>query len=240
MDRDDGLSATPAPSPPSQPGMTGVVHRNIAAMAQVRAEADRRRSGQERVADAITRFAGSMRFVYIHALLYGGWIAVNLGLLPAVKRFDPTFVALAMVASVEALFLSTFILISQNRAMALSNRQAELDLQISLLTEHELTRLIELTDAIAARLGVETKPPDLEETKADVQPEAVAGVNGACSSAGRTRRTGRCNLPKARGVGYNGRRPACPRPPPPSAPSRCDSSSTCRACSRSPPTSTPC
>jgi uncharacterized membrane protein len=159
--------------PPAQPGMTGVVHRNIAAMAQVRAEADRRRTAQERIADAITRFAGSMRFVYIHALLYGGWIVINLGWIPGVKRFDPTFVALAMVASVEAIFLSTFILISQNRAMAMSNRQAELDLQISLLTEHELTRLIELTDAIAAKLGIDVKPADLEETKADVKPEAV-------------------------------------------------------------------
>src|SRR3954469_9306747 len=139
----------------AKPGMARVVHRNIAAMAAVRAEADARRSAQERVADAITRFAGSMGFVYIHALAYGAWIVINLGWIKAVKPFDPTFVALAMIASVEAIFLSPFILISQNRAMSMSNRQAELDLQISLLTEHELTRLIELTDAIAAKLGIE-------------------------------------------------------------------------------------
>jgi uncharacterized membrane protein len=162
-----------APAEPPKPGMTGVVHRNIEAMAAVRAEADAKRSAQERVADAITRFAGSMWFVYIHALIYGAWIVINLGWIKAIRPFDPTFVALAMVASVEAIFLSTFILISQNRSMAMSNRQAELDLQISLLTEHELTRLIELTDAIAARLGIESKPPDLEETKKDVKPEAV-------------------------------------------------------------------
>ena len=156
-----------------RPGMTRLVHRNIAAMAAVRAEAERNRPRQERAADAITRFAGSMGFVYLHAVLVTAWIAINLGWVPIIKPFDPTMVVLAMAASVEALFLSTFVLISQNRAMAMANRQAELDLQISLLTEHELTRLIELTDAIAAKLGVEARPPDLEETKTHVKPEAV-------------------------------------------------------------------
>ena len=160
-------------SPEARDGMTGVVHRNIAAMAGVRAEAERRRTLQDRLADTITRFAGTMWFVYIHAAIYGAWIAVNLGWVPRVPQFDPTFVALAMVASVEAIFLSTFILISQNRMAALADRRAELDLQISLLTEHELTRLIELTDAIATKLGVERKPPDLDETKHDVRPEVV-------------------------------------------------------------------
>ena len=154
-------------------GMTGVVHRNIAAMAQVRAEAERRRTVQDKLADSITRFAGTMWFVYIHAMIYGAWIVINLGWVPAVEPFDETFVALAMVASVEAIFLSTFILISQNRMTALADRRAELDLQISLLTEHELTRLIELVDAVAAKVGVEAKPPDLDETKRDVRPEAV-------------------------------------------------------------------
>ena len=161
------------PDPQPRAGMTGVVHRNIEAMARVRAEADSRRTRQERIADAITRFAGTMWFVYIHALVYGTWILVNVRQFPGVPRFDPEFVKLAMAASVEAIFLSTFILISQNRMAAIAERRAELDLQISLLTEHELTRLIELTDAIAAKLGVEAKPHGLDETKRDIQPEAV-------------------------------------------------------------------
>lgn len=162
-----------SPDSQTRPGMTAVVHRNIAAMAKVRVEAERRRSFQDKLADTITRFAGSMWFVYLHALVFGGWIVVNVWQVPGVPRFDADFVKLAMAASVEAIFLSTFILISQNRMTALADRRAELDLQISLLTEHELTRLIELTDAIAARLGVEARPPDLDETKRDIQPEAV-------------------------------------------------------------------
>ena len=59
------------------------------------------------MAERISRFAGSMRFVYLHAVLYGFWIAANIGLVPAIEPWDPTLVVLAMIASVEAIFLST-------------------------------------------------------------------------------------------------------------------------------------
>ena len=157
--------------PPS--GLAPVVERNIDALLLHRREQERRRSAQEKIADAVTRFAGSMRFVYIHLVLFGLWVVVNLGWLP-LPRFDPTFVVLAMFASVEAIFLSTFVLISQNRMAALADKRADLDVQISLLTEHELTRLISLVDAIAARLDVgEARGPELEELKHDVAPERV-------------------------------------------------------------------
>jgi uncharacterized membrane protein len=92
-----------------------------------------------------------MRFVYVHVALYGGWITLNLGIIPGLPRFDPTFVVLAMVASVEAIFLSTFVLISQNRMAAVANKRADLDLQISLLTEHELTKLATIVSAVNRR-----------------------------------------------------------------------------------------
>jgi uncharacterized membrane protein len=84
---------------------------------------------EERVAGAITRFSGTMRFVYVHIFVYGFWILANLGVVPGVPKFDPSFVILAMVASVEAIFLSTFILITQNRMSAAADKRAELDLQ---------------------------------------------------------------------------------------------------------------
>ena len=92
---------------------------------------------EERIAGAITRFSGTMKFAYLHVVVYGFWILVNLGLVPGVPKFDPSFVILAMVASVEAIFLSTFILITQNRMSAAADKRAELDLQISLLAEQE-------------------------------------------------------------------------------------------------------
>jgi uncharacterized membrane protein len=166
----------PDASPPESE-LTGVVHRNIAALLEVRAQHERRKTVSDRVADWVAARAGSMASVAVHAAFFGGWIAVNVGLVPGVPRFDPQLVILAMAASVEAIFLSTFILISQNRLEVLSSKRADLDLQISLLAEHELTRLITLTDAVASHLGV-PRPQEvasLEELERDVRPEAVLG-----------------------------------------------------------------
>src|SRR5689334_25286460 len=119
------------------------LRRNIAALRKRRDEEEAKASADERLARAITRFSGRMRFVYVHAAIYGFWIVANLGWIPGVSPWDPTFVALAMVASVEAIFLSTFILITQNRMAAAADRRAELDLQVSLLAEAEITKLVE-------------------------------------------------------------------------------------------------
>ena len=87
-------------------------------------------------------------------------------------KFDPSFVILAMEASIEAIFFSTFVLISQNRTSAAADKRADLDLQINLLAEHELTKLTEVVTAIAARLDVKLDA-EIEEVKKDVAPEAV-------------------------------------------------------------------
>jgi uncharacterized membrane protein len=165
------------PSMQQDPALSSVVHRNIRALTEVRKREEGRKSASDRIADAVTCFAGSMWSVYVHAVLFGAWIVINLGWTPGVKRFDPSFVALAMVASVEAIFLSTFIMISQNRMQQVAERRAELDLQISLLTEHELTRAIHSLDDIAHRLGAYRPPePELAEIKRDVDPEKVVEV----------------------------------------------------------------
>ncbi|MFC0410171.1 DUF1003 domain-containing protein [Roseomonas elaeocarpi] len=165
---------SPTVPPPSPENLNRSLRRNIEALEERRRAEAQAMTRQERVAEAITRFTGSMRFVYLHLALYGGWIVVNLGLIPRVPRFDPSFVVLAMVASVEAIFLSTFVLISQNRMGAASDKRADLDLQISLLTEHELTKLTQLVVAMADRLGVEAqKDPELREVERDIAPEVV-------------------------------------------------------------------
>src|SRR5687768_971693 len=123
--------------------MARIVERNITALLKRRRQDEHKKSREERVADSITRFTGSMLFVYIHLALFGTWIIWNLGWL-GLKPFDPSFVVLAMFASVEAIFLSTFVLISQNRMNVQADKRADLDLQVSLLTEHEVTRLITL------------------------------------------------------------------------------------------------
>jgi uncharacterized membrane protein len=161
--------------PPPQPETLSLsLRRNIEALEQRRRQEEAAATRQERLAQAITEFTGSMRFVYLHLAIYGAWLLVNLGIVPGIRAFDPSFVILAMEASVEAIFLSTFVLISQNRTAAAANKRADLDLHISLLTEHELTKLTEVVSAIAARLDVQ--PPahtELQEVTKDVAPEAV-------------------------------------------------------------------
>jgi len=94
--------------------------------------------------------------------------------LPGVPPWDPSLVILAMEASVEAIFLSTFVLINQNRMAAEDDTRADLDLQVSLLNEHETTRLIAMVEAISKKLGVPIQGGDeLSELKEDVAPEAV-------------------------------------------------------------------
>jgi uncharacterized membrane protein len=162
-----------ATAPTADSQLAGVMDRNIHAMIARRKQAERTKSAQDRLADAITRFTGSMRFVYIHLAVFGFWIIVNLPGVPFPK-FDPTYVILAMVASVEAIFLSTFVLISQNRMAALADKRADLDLQVSLLAEHEITRAITLLRDIAERMNIQASHnPELGELSRDVAPEKV-------------------------------------------------------------------
>ncbi|PWC27590.1 hypothetical protein CR165_17460 [Pseudoroseomonas aestuarii] len=165
---------TPTVPPPRPVGLNTSLMRNIQVLEDRRRQEAASASREERVAGAITRFTGSMTFVYIHLAFYGTWILVNLGLVPGVPKFDPSFVVLAMEASVEAIFLSTFVLISQNRMAAAADKRADLDLQISLLAEHELTKLSELVAEIARRMDIRTQAdPELKEVQQDIAPEAV-------------------------------------------------------------------
>jgi uncharacterized membrane protein len=155
-------------------GLTEALERNIAALAERRRSEREQAPLQARIADAVTRFSGSMSFVCLHLVLVAFWVAVNVGAVPGVPRFDPSFVILATVASVEAIFLSTFVLISQNRMQADADRRADLDLHISLLTEHELTKLASVVGAIAEKVGVDLhRTEDVQEIEKDIDPERV-------------------------------------------------------------------
>jgi uncharacterized membrane protein len=167
---------TPQPTvPPPQPeGLAPALDRNIQALVQRRKAEEKSASLQERIADSVTRFAGSMTFVYLHLAAFGFWISANVGLLPFLTPWDPFLVVLAMIASVEAIFLSTFVLISQNRMAAAAAKRADLDLQTSLLTEHEVTKLIVLVHAIATRLEVATEVDgEVGELEKNIAPETV-------------------------------------------------------------------
>jgi uncharacterized membrane protein len=125
-----------------------------------------------------------MWFAYLHLAIVAVWVLVNLGLTP-LRPFDPSFVILACAASVEAIFLSTFVLITQNRMATLAAQRADLDLQISLLAEHEITRILAIVTAVAARMGVEAaEDPELAELAQDVHPERVLDRLESSEAAG--------------------------------------------------------
>lgn len=155
------------------PSMNRALRDNIETLSRRTRDEAAHAPWSARLAERITAFTGSMTFVAVHVALFGLWIAANTLGIPGLPRFDPSLVVLAMAASVEAIFLSTFVLISQNRMAATAARSADLDLHISLLTEHELTRLAILLERIAQRLDVSVADLEFPEIKADVEPEEV-------------------------------------------------------------------
>jgi uncharacterized membrane protein len=162
--------------------LAGIMERNIQSLLVRRQQEEQKRPFQDRIADAITAFTGSMPFVYIHLIVFGLWIIANLPGVPFPK-FDPTYVVLAMFASVEAIFLSTFVLISQNRMAALADKRADLDLQVSLLAEHEISRAITLLRDVAEQMGIaSSKNPELGELARDIAPERVLDKMEQCAA----------------------------------------------------------
>jgi uncharacterized membrane protein len=131
------------------------MRRNVERVMALEAAEHGKATTADRVADAITAFSGSIRFVWITVLTVGGWIAANL-LLPKRDRLDPfPFPLLTLVLSVEAIFLAIFILMSQNRAAKVSDKRGHLDLQLNLLAEQENTKMLLMLEQIGQAVGAE-------------------------------------------------------------------------------------
>ena len=136
-----------------------LTQRNIEVVRKLEEAANEERTTSDRVARMIARFCGSMTFVWVHVGGFAGWIALNL--IPGVNHIDPfPFTFLTFIVSLEAIFLSTFILISQNQDTRISERRNHLDLQINLLSEQENTKMLLMLQAIAEKVGVEIEPDE--------------------------------------------------------------------------------
>jgi uncharacterized membrane protein len=165
--------ATLGETPPSG-ALTPVLARNIRSLQKHRQREEAQASAIDCVATAVGGFAGSFASICVHFVVFGLWTVANLGWLPGITPWDPELFTLGIIASVEAIFLSTFVLIAQNRMSALAEKRADLDLQISLLSEHEITRLVTMISAIAEKVGAQTKVDhEVEELERDVAPEKV-------------------------------------------------------------------
>ena len=152
------------------PALSNVIHRNIRKIMQVRLKAVREQRVQDRIANGMTSFAGSIVFFCLHIVWFGLWILLNTGRV-GMHPFDPfPHGLLTMVVSLEAIFLSTCVLISQNVLGKEAERLTDLGLQTGLLTEHELTRVLQMLRAIQQKIGI-SNDEDSNVADADLEME---------------------------------------------------------------------
>jgi uncharacterized membrane protein len=167
------MTTTQAPAIASgAAGIAEPLEENISTLMQRRSREMATAPVSQRIAGAVADFLGSMWSAAVHGLIFGLWILVNLGLVPWVRPFDPSLVVLAMIASVEAIFLTTFVLINQNRLARVEEERNELAPQIALLFEREVSTLVELIADIARRLDVPVHH-EIDTLAAETQPDAV-------------------------------------------------------------------
>src|ERR1700683_1982038 len=138
---------------------------NLDAIAKLEHDALGRRSASERVSDIITRLVGNMGFLAAQFILISSWALLNLGVIPGLKPFDPfPFGILALIVAFESVFLTVFVLISQGRMARQSERRSTLALQAGMLSEQELTTILQMLQKLCQHMGV-----NVDSSKQEVQ-----------------------------------------------------------------------
>lgn len=162
----------------AKPGPTSTVEENVEAIKAWDQALLEKRSRAQRFSDRITSVAASGASLLAHALWFASWIAVNTGVLPITEPFDPfPFPVLTMTLSLEAIFLALFVLASQSRLARQTELRANLNLQIDLLAEREMTTVLQLLKDISAHLAVKTSvdPRQLDELIAETDVQEMTG-----------------------------------------------------------------
>lgn len=127
------------------------------------ASALRHRSFFMQVSDDLTQSFGSISFLIFNIAFFTVWIILNISIIPEIPPFDPfPFGFLTMVVSLEAIILAIFILVSQNRQSYVSSIREELHMQVNLIAEEEITKVLKVLAEIRGKLGITEKDPELE------------------------------------------------------------------------------
>ena len=169
-----------------RPALTPTARKNITSIAELEQQLEAQRSGFDRVSDAVTGFVGSVRFIAAHVAWFAVWVAWNAGVLAGLPLFDPyPFVFLNFVLAVEAVFLSTFVLMSQNRQNRQSEDWAHLALQVSLLAEQETTKILQMQQAVCEEMGLlkQSRDPALKGMIETTHVEVLAQELGKAREA---------------------------------------------------------
>ena len=151
IDQEQGISGKSSPST-----------RNVNTIARLEKEALHHRTATDRLGDRIAYFAGSGPFIVIHVFWFTVWVILNSRWFSKIPPFDPfPFTFLTMIVSLEAIFLTAFVLMSQNRLTRQAEKRAHLDLQINVLTEQELTMALRMLERLCVKAGVEPEDSHL-------------------------------------------------------------------------------
>jgi uncharacterized membrane protein len=154
---------------------SSTIQKNIDEISRLEDEALQSRSAAERFGDFVARQAGRLWFIALHIVWFSSWALINAGMIPGLKPFDLfPYPFLTLVVSLEAIFLSLFILMSQNRASVQADHRAHLDLQINLLAEHESSKTLELVKALCEHHGLAcSQDPEVAELIARTKPAEI-------------------------------------------------------------------
>lgn len=139
-----------------------------------KAKADAKRTFSEQIADIITNELGTMTFLLLNMVWFALWISINVGILPIMPPFDPSFNVLTMIVSLEAIFLSVIVLISQNRSVRIADFREEIALNIDTIAEEEINKMIKLQIMILKKHGVDvSRDPELQQMLAPHDEESI-------------------------------------------------------------------
>lgn len=141
----------------------------------LKARADSKRTRAEKIADIVTKASGTFSFLALNVIVFIVWILINVGHIPSIPQFDPfPFQFLTMAVSLEAIILSILVLISQNRAGKIDDLREEIHLQVNLIAEKEITKVIGILIKMAAAQGIDlTKDKELEQMLKPIQEDKI-------------------------------------------------------------------
>jgi uncharacterized membrane protein len=164
------------------------IDRRRRVIRSLRTKEDEKRSLNERIADKFSEIFGSMTFLAVNVVFFAGWIVLNTNIIPGVEPFDPfPFGFLTMAVSLEAIILAILVLIAQNRAAKIGELREETDLQIDILTEEELTKLLHMVALLLEKHGVDNgqdeelkemlEPTDVDALESELEEQIIPGRN---------------------------------------------------------------
>ena len=188
-------------TPKNDPRLNAELAQNIddrkRVIRSLRAKEDEKRSFSERIADRVSEIFGSMTFLALNVVFFAVWIVLNTNIIPGVEPFDPyPFGFLTMAVSLEAIILAILVLISQNRAEKIAELREEIDLQIDILTEEELTKLLHMVALLLEKHGIDNghdeelkemlEPTDIDALETELEQQIIPGRNSTANTGGET------------------------------------------------------